>query len=503
MVGGRVLSRASISVFPVKILGEVDPRIYGHFIEHLGRCIYGGIWDTEKNALNEKVISSIMGLKPPVIRWPGGCFSDNYHWMDGVGPVDERPKRDNMPWSLLGPEYGPLETNRFGTDEFIDFCRRVGAEPYINVNVGSGTPEEAANWVEYCNGSHNSRFGSLRAKYGHLRKHNVKYWGIGNELYGPWETGHMSAEEYAEKFIEYHDAMKAVDPEIELVAVGADQRFPNWTRTVLQKAGKYIDYLSIHFYFPGIFPEEGGGEIREDIKSYQRIIASSFLFQEILEWVRETINSVMGNNNKVKIAVDEWNLWWDTNQLLSANYSLRDGLWAASVLNKFIKMANVVKMANVAQLVNTIGIIQTRDGNVFHTAIYEVMKLYREYTQNYAVSAEVSSPKFSFEPLGILKEKKEIPCLDCSATISKDGKNLTTFLVNFHKDDLPIELEIPKLRTYQKIIIKEINAPDIHSKNSFQKKEINQKQREFTQLPEKIEYNLPAHSISAIIVTKD
>ncbi|MEM3594920.1 MAG: alpha-L-arabinofuranosidase C-terminal domain-containing protein, partial [Candidatus Jordarchaeaceae archaeon] len=296
---------------------------------------------------------------------------------------------------------------------------------------------------------------------------------------------------------------KAVDPEIELVAVGADQRFPNWTRTVLQKAGKYIDYLSIHFYFPGIFPEEGGGEIREDIKSYQRIIASSFLFQEILEWVRETINSVMGNNNKVKIAVDEWNLWWDTNQLLSANYSLRDGLWAASVLNKFIKMANVVKMANVAQLVNTIGIIQTRDGNVFHTAIYEVMKLYREYTQNYAVSAEVSSPKFSFEPLGILKEKKEIPCLDCSATISKDGKNLTTFLVNFHKDDLPIELEIPKLRTYQKIIIKEINAPDIHSKNSFQKKEINQKQREFTQLPEKIEYNLPAHSISAIIVTKD
>ncbi|MEX2724258.1 MAG: alpha-N-arabinofuranosidase, partial [Candidatus Freyarchaeota archaeon] len=127
------MSRASISVFPVKILGEVDPRIYGHFIEHLGRCIYGGIWDTEKNALNEKVISSIMGLKPTVIRWPGGCFSDNYHWMDGVGPVDERPKRDNMPWSLLGPEYGPLETNRFGTDEFIDFCRRVGAEPYINV----------------------------------------------------------------------------------------------------------------------------------------------------------------------------------------------------------------------------------------------------------------------------------------------------------------------------------------------------------------------------------
>ncbi len=497
------MSGASVSVFTVKVLGEVDQRIYGHFIEHLSKCIYGGIWDTKMDALNEKVINSVMDLKPPVIRWPGGCFSDNYHWMDGIGPIEERPIRENMPWSLLGSEFGPEETNRFGTDEFIMLCRRVGAEPYINVNVGSGTPEEAANWVEYCNGYTDTEFGSLRANNGHLKSHKVKYWGIGNELYGPWETGHMTSEEYAEKFIEYYDAMKAVDPEIELFAVGADYRYPDWTKTVLEKAGKHIDYLSIHLYFTGALPEEGGSEIKEDTKTHRRIIASSYKFQEILEWIKNTIESVMGKTHQIKIAFDEWNLWWDFNQLLQANYCLRDGLWAASVLNKIIKMSNIIKMANIAQLVNTIGVIQTNGEQVFHTAIYEVMKLYREHTQKYAISTEISSPKFSFEPLGILKKRREIPYLDCSATRSEDHKKLSLFLINFHpKKDIPTEVEIPKLRSYQKLVIKEINGPSIHAKNDYQKNEITLSQREFHQLPDKIEYSLPAHSISAMILTK-
>ncbi|MGQ9723193.1 MAG: alpha-N-arabinofuranosidase [Candidatus Jordarchaeum sp.] len=497
------MPRASVAVFPVKILGKIDSRIYGHFIEHLGRCIYGGIWNLEKNDFNERIIERITDLKPLIIRWPGGCFSDNYHWMDGVGPVEQRPVRENLPWSLLGPEFGPSETNRFGTDEFIKFCRRVGAEPYINVNVGSGTPEEAANWLEYCNGSIETELGSLRAKYGNRKPYKVKFWGIGNELYGTWETGHMSAEEYAQKFMEYHDAMKKVDSKIELVAVGADQRYPDWTKTVLEKAGKYIDYLSIHLYFTGVLPEEGGSEIKEDTKSYRRIIASSYKFQEILEWVRETIESVMGKNHGIKIAFDEWNLWWDFSQLLHANYCLRDGLWAASVLNKIIKMSNIVKMANIAQLINTLGVIQTNGDDVFNTAIYEVIKLYRENTQKNAISTEISSPKFLFEPLGILKDRREIPYIDGAATVSEDNKNLTVFLVNFHpKKDLPIEVEIPKLRSYEKLIIKEINGPSIHAKNDYQKNEITLSQREFHQLPEKIEYALPAHSISVMILTK-
>jgi len=495
--------RASISIFPVKVLGEIDPRIYGHFIEHLGKCIYGGIWDAEKSTLNEEVIKCVRDLQPPVVRWPGGCFSDNYHWMDGIGPVEERPLRENMPWSLLGPEFGPKESNRFGTDEFIMFCRRVGAEPYINLNVGSGTPEEAANWVEYCNGDESSEFGSLRAKYGNPAPYKVRYWGVGNELYGLWETGHMSAEDYAEKFIEYHDAVKEIDRKIELVAVGADQRFPDWTRTVLEKAGKYIDYLSIHLYFPGALPEEGGSEIKEDLKTYRRIIASSYKFQEILEWVRNIIESVMGKNHGVKIAFDEWNLWWDFNQLIHANYNMRDGLWAASVLNKIHKMSSIIKMANVAQLVNVIGILQTNGENVLKTASYEVMKLYREHTQKYAISAEVYAPKFTFEPLGILNETTEIPYIDCSATRSSDGKTLTVFVVNFHpKKDILTEIEIPKLRSYEKLLIKEMNGADIHTKNDYQKSEITISQKEFTHLPDKIEYKLPAHSISTIIVTK-
>jgi len=498
-----VVQRASVSVFPVRVLGEVDPNIFGHFIEHLDGCIYGGIWDVERDTFNEEVIRRISALKPPVIRWPGGCFSDNYHWMDGVGPADERPVRENIPWSLLGPEHGPPETNRFGTDEFIELCRRVGAEPYINVNVGSGTPEEAANWVEYCNGGTNTRFGKLRSKYGHREPYGVKYWGVGNELYGQWETGHMSAEEYAERFIEFHDAMKAVDPSIKLVAVGADDRYPGWTETVLRRAGGYMDYLSIHLYFTGCFPEEGGSEIKEDLKSYRRIIASSYLFGDVLRRVGETIKSVLGEDHGVGIAFDEWNLWWSFEQLLHANHCLRDGLWAASVLNRMIRMSDVVKMANLAQLVNVLGIIQTRGGEVFQTAIYEVVKLYRENTRGLAVSTEVTAPRFPYEPLGILRERGEVPYVDCAATRSEDGRSLTLFLVNFHpKKDMPAEIEVPKLRTFQKLVIKEINGPGIHAKNDFGGSEITLIEKEYTQLPEKIEYKLPAHSITAMILTK-
>ncbi|MEM2145513.1 MAG: alpha-L-arabinofuranosidase C-terminal domain-containing protein [Candidatus Jordarchaeaceae archaeon] len=495
--------KASISIFPVKVLGEIDPHIYGHSIEHLGKCIYGGIWDTEKNTLNEEVIKCIRDLQPSIIRWPGGCFSENYHWMDGIGPFENRPLRENMPWCQLGPEFGPKESNRFGTDEFIMFCRRVGAEPYINLNMGSGTPEEAANWVEYCNGDETSKFGSLRAKYGNPTPYNIRYWGVEKELYVPWETSHVSAEEYAEKFIEYHDAIKEVDSKVELLAVGVDKRFPEWTRTVLEKAGKYIDYLSIHLYFPGILPGEGGSEIKEDLTTYRRIIASSYMFQEILGWVRDTIASVMGENHKVKIALDEWNLWWDFNQLIHANYNMRDGLWVASVLNKIHKMSNIVKMANIAQLVNATGIIQTNGEKVLKTVSFEVLKLYREYTQKYAISAEVYAPKFTFEPLGLLKEAKEIPYIDCSATRSPDGKTLTIFVINFHpKKEILTEIEIPKLRSYEKLLMKQINGVDIHAKNDYQKNEITTSQKEFTHLPEKIEYKLPAHSITTIILTQ-
>ncbi|MEM3593650.1 MAG: alpha-L-arabinofuranosidase C-terminal domain-containing protein, partial [Candidatus Jordarchaeaceae archaeon] len=420
--------RASISVFPVKVLGEIDPHIYGYSIEHVGNCIYGGVWDTEKNSFNEEVIKCIRNLRPSVIKWPGGCFSDNYHWMDGIGPVEKRPLRENMSWSVLEQGFRSNESNRFGTDEFITFCRMVEADPYINLNICSGSPQEAANWVEYCNGNASHEFGSLRAMYGNPTPFKVKYWGVGGGLYGPWGISHMSADEYAEKFMAYCDAIMEVDQKVELVAMGADQRCPGWNKTVLEKAGKHIDYLSIPLYFPGFLFGEGGSEIREDLKTYRRIIASSYKFQEIIEWVRGTIESVMGGDHKVKIALNIWNLCWDLSQLVHVNYSVRDGLWVASVINKIHKLSSIVKMANFAQLVNALGIIQTDGKKVLKTVPYEVMKLYREHTQKYAISAEVYAPKFIFEPLGILKETREIPYVDCSATRSPDGKLLTLFL---------------------------------------------------------------------------
>ncbi len=411
---------------------------YGHFIEHLGKAIKGGIWsegeepDMFMGGVRRELLSAVRSLNPALIRYPGGCFADGYHWKDGIGPRSERPERRNRAWSKLGPRIGPREDNRFGTDEFLELCEAVGAEPMLTANVGSGTPEEAAQWVEYVNSSTKTRWGAERAKNGHPAPYGVNYWFVGNEIFGAHEIGHQRPEEYVRTFRKFARAMRSVDPGIKLIPVG--DHFPLGTgdpdvnRKVLQGIGDQADYLSIHQYAPrASFKNALGYSVANlhetRMKSvYYDVMGTLRHMEEFVEkCIRETKKYSPGKT--VPLALDEWNLWFNlTEDIVQANYSVRDAVWVASMLNFLHRKAPWVPMANIAQLVNCLGLIVSDKRGTFLTPSALVYKLYTEHAGEELLHAKAESP--------VLPHDSGLPMIDVSATRSDD--TLSLFIVNRH-----------------------------------------------------------------------
>src|SRR5436190_9770504 len=243
--GAIVADMARIVIDPARRIGLVDRRIFGNFIEHLGRCIYGGIFDegsplSDARGFRRDVLEAARPLRVPILRWPGGNFVSGYHWLDGVGPVNDRPRRSDLAWYAE-------ESNRFGTNEFIEYCRVLGTEPYICVNMGSGTMDEAQAWVEYCNGTGNTHWANLRRANGHPEPYGVKLWGLGNEMYGAWQIGALDAEAYVKKARQFAAVMKLTDPSIELISCG-QWGFGDWDRIVVEGLARMVRYHSIHIY---------------------------------------------------------------------------------------------------------------------------------------------------------------------------------------------------------------------------------------------------------------
>jgi len=289
---------ASITVEP-EPLHDLPRTQYGHFIEHLGSCIKGGVWaegesdDMFLGGARRELVEAIKSLNPALIRYPGGCFADGYHWKDGIGPRGERPIRKNRAWAKLGPRIGPQEDNHFGTDEFLNLCEAVGAAPQLTANVGSGAAQEAADWVEYCNGPADSKWGSERARNGHPAPYNVKYWYIGNEIFGNYEIGHEQPLEYVNTFKEYARAMRKVSPDLKLIACGnlfRGKMGKDINRIVLTGAGDMIDYLSIHQYVPPFFTPKnllryqiGRQEASKSRSIYYDVLGYVSIMREFLE----------------------------------------------------------------------------------------------------------------------------------------------------------------------------------------------------------------------------
>ena len=466
-------------------LGTIDRNIYGNFIEHLGRCIYGGIYDegsslSDSDGFRKDVLEAVRGLHISVLRWPGGNFSSGYNWKDGIGPKDSRSRRWDTAWQAE-------ESNHFGTDEFIEYCRKLGAEPYICVNMGTGTMQEAADWVEYCNGTMNTDWVNLRRKYGHPEPYNVKFWGLGNEIYGSWQAGHKDATQYAEDAVEFAKMMRWVDPDIKLIACGGNT--PEWDRQVVERVGPIADYISLHHY---------GGSL----DTAKEMDDAHHLEQQVrvLEGVL-TSTPIRGEKKEpVKIAADEWNIWFrswfkrNNPHKLEEIYNLRDALWVGTALNIYHRHCNSVKLATLAQLVNVIAPIMSDSTGIVLQTTYFPLQLYATHCQSVALDALVRSATFPNLP--------DVPYLDISATTDDKGQKLTLAVVNRHPtDDITANIVMEGIKTASTGDLYEVNGPSLDATNTFDSPHnVGVKKRSLSGVGPNFKQTYPAHSLTVLTV---
>jgi len=418
---------ARIRIDTDRKIGEVHPHLFGNFAEHLGRCIYGGIYEegsplADENGYRKDVMEAVRGLGVTVLRWPGGNFASGYHWKDGIGPKDQRPVRPDHAW-------GDLEPNRFGTDEFLQYCERLGVEPYICINAGLGTIDEAREWVEYTNESRRTYWAEQRRKNGRDKPYNVKYWGLGNEIDGPWQLGHKNAEDYAKFALEAAKAMRRVDESIRLIASGSSNFGPGadwiaWNRTVLERLRGEIDYISLHTYI---------GNRENNLENF--LAASADLDQriEITEGLIRAALAGRRSARPIHIAFDEWNVWYRTMgrsefetgaTRLEEIYNFEDALAMGMFFNSFFRHAHIVKMANLAQLVNVIAPIFTNKQGLFLQPIYFPIAEYGKQKGNLALDVLVESPRYKAGGRG------ELNYLDVSSTWDPKRRALYVNVLN-------------------------------------------------------------------------
>lgn len=480
-----------------RAIGKVNPNIYGYFMEHMSRCVYGGIYDeqselSDETGLRQDVIAALKDIKPPIIRWPGGNFASGYHWKNGIGPKEGRIATYDPVWQVK-------ESNLFGTDEFIQFCQRIGAEPYICLNMGTGTIDEAIEWVEYCNRK-DTYYAKLREKHGNKEPYGVKYWGLGNEIYGEWQMGHKSAVDYAKATKEFAKAIKGrrPDPNIKLIATGANN--PDWDYEVIKRIGRYIDYICIHGYYSRLSGD------------YYKAMAVSQLIENQTGVLKGAIDAGMNSvNNEIKIAWDEWNfLDWlhyrettpDEDPLENDNnkyYDLQNALVTASVLNSFQRMCKVVTMANYSPATNMRGIIFVYDKGIVLRPQYHVFKMYANHSGEIALDALIESEEYECD---IGEEKVKVKYLDVSVTWDKNRQKLFIAAINKHKDkDIDCQISLRNFPLSGAVQIYQLVHSDILAYNDVDRPhEIAISEKSIENLLEKPIVQLPAHSISIIEV---
>ena len=419
-------------------LGEIDRRIFSGFMEHLGRCVYEGIYDpgsplSDSNGFRKDVLQALRRLQIPCMRYPGGNFVSSYDWRDGIGPQGGRPSRLDQAWKSTDP-------NTFGIDEFIRWCRKAGTEPLVAVNQGTLGPREASDLVEYCNVSNGTYWSDLRRSNGSEEPHGVKLWCLGNQMDGPWQAGHGPAGDYAKRAQQTAHLMRRIDPSIELVLAGSSGRqmdtYLDWDREVLEYCWEDVDYISAHQYSRK-FEEDSAWFLAEGVE-IDRILED---YTGLLAYIR----GVKKSKKQVYVAFDEWNVWYknverDGNwnfapHLLEEIYNLEDALICAQYLSAFIRHSEVVKIACLAQVVNAIAPIQTRKDGLLLQTTYHTFRLYSENARWMALSPVVEGPTYDAGGRG------EVPVLDVSASFDLDSSMVSLFIVNRSLDD-DLEIEV-------------------------------------------------------------
>ncbi|HVK05543.1 MAG TPA: alpha-N-arabinofuranosidase [Armatimonadaceae bacterium] len=420
-------------------VGEIDPRLFSGFLEHLGRAVYEGAYDPEsplsdEDGFRRDVLDALRPLRMPLMRYPGGNFVSAYDWTDGIGPRDQRPVRPDFAWSSI-------ESNQFGTDEFMRWCEKLGTAPMMAVNLGTRGATEAAALVEYCNLPTGTYWADKRAANGHKEPYGVKVWCLGNEMDGPWQAGQVPAEEYARRADQAGKIMRGLDPSIELVACGSSGRFMStyleYDRVTLEYCWDHVSYISAHRYSlntkddtPWFLAE--GVEIDRVLDDYAGL----------LDYVRGRKRS----SKRVHISFDEWNVWYRARgenggwrqapPLLEEVYNLEDALVCAQYLTAFLRRADVVKIACLAQVVNVIAPILTRrDGLLFQSIYYPFVETVRR------ARGRSLRPVLLDSPTVAAGDRGDVPALDVAASYAPEDGALSLFLVNRSQSD-PVSLTV-------------------------------------------------------------
>jgi alpha-N-arabinofuranosidase len=457
--------KAELTVLAGEGEHTISRHIYGHFSEHLGRCIYGGIWVGEDsdipniNGYRKDVFEALKNLNIPNLRWPGGCFADEYHWQDGIGPRSERPEMINTHWG------GVVEDNSFGTHEFLDFCELLGTEPVICGNVGSGTVEEMSDWVEYINFDGKSPMADLRRENGRDGSWGIKYWGVGNESWGC--GGNMTAEFYANQYRRYATyARNYGENRLYKIAGGANSWDLNWTEVIMKNVPLHqMNGLSLHYYTVPHSWSKKGPATGFDEEDYFITLKKAGDMKRLVE-SHSTIMDKYDKDKRIALVVDEWGNWFDvepgTNPgFLYQQNSLRDALTAGMTLNIFNNHADRVRMANIAQTVNVLqAIILTNEEGLVLTPTYHVFDLYQPHMDALLLPTFLKGPEYVFE-------EESLDALSVSASKGKDGTmNIT--IVNMDPDnDISLDLEIVGFEA-RSITGKYISSKEFYDYNSFE-----------------------------------
>ena len=465
--GAYAQKSASIKLFPEMAKDTIPKEIYGHFAEHLGTCIYGGLWVGENsnipntNGYRTDVLNALKELNIPVLRWPGGCFADEYHWMDGIGPKDKRPKMVNTNWG------GTIEDNSFGTHEFLNLCELLECEPYISGNVGSGTVEEMAKWVEYMTSEGDSPMANLRRRNGRDSAWKVKYFGVGNESWGC--GGNMTPEYYSDMYRRYATYCRNYDNNrLYKVACGASDYDYNWTEVLMKNVGNRMHGLSLHYYTVKGWSGSKGSATKFDDDDFYWTIGKCIEIEDVIRRHCEIMDRY-DRNKRIGILVDEWGTWWDEEpetvrgHLYQQN-TLRDAFVASLTFDIFHKYVSRVKMANIAQIANVLqSMVLTNDkGGIILTPTYHTFNMYKVHQGAANIPLSIMCDKKN------VRDNRTIPML--SATASKDRNGVLHLSISnidaVSEQNITVDLASLKIKSSKGTILTSSNLAD---HNTFEK----------------------------------
>lgn len=485
-------------------LQDVNPMIYGQFIEHFHRQIYGGVYDPKHPSADEDgfrtdVLDAMKQIHIPILRWPGGCFVSAYHWKDGVGP--KRFPMFDKAWRVPEP-------NTFGTDEFVKLCRKIGCEPYICTNAGTGTAEEMSDWVEYCNLEEQGKYSFWRKENGFEKPHNVKYWSIGNENWGRHEIGSKTSKEWGRLVEESAKMIKRTDPTVELSAAAlADM---DWNMEILKNCGDRLSWISIHGYW-----DFHNG--KNELASYEECLKYTEDLEAPVRQVKGLL-CALGYEKSIKIAYDEWNLraWYHPNIMdlyqgispeeylfprndndINSQYTMADAVFTACFLNMCIRNSDIVGMANFSPVVNTRGMIFTHPDGIVLRSTYHVFDAYVNHMESHLIDAWTLNESDTFEA-----DHDTIHTLDTAATADETGNHISVSIVNKHPDEArTISLILDEIPMRYRLLT--VNGPSKDSFNDINHTDVELKMDEWMTTDRKeLSISLQPHSVNILQIQK-